>query len=167
MIYIGVCNVCMCLFTVVLKRDNVSLLHGKISRYLSWACDLFLSFVFFYCPDMCTGSVFSSLWNPGLRTLTALLLSLYPAVSPAFIWIVIMLVFLVTGQHFIVEGLLEAQMQTTVTLRKNFKGKSSCSTASFLIQSKFLWLGCLKLNQVENEMNCCLSNTNNLNCRDT
>lgn len=127
----------------------------------------FFLLYFFYCPDMCTGSVFSSLWNPGLRTLTALLLSLYPAVSPAFIWIVIMLVFLVTGQHFIVEGLLEAQMQTTVTLRKNFKGKSSCSTASFLIQSKFLWLGCLKLNQVENEMNCCLSNTNNLNCQDT
>lgn len=60
---------------------------------------------------MHTGSVLGSLSDPSLRTLTTLLLSSYPAVSHAFICIVIMPMFLVTGQHLIVGGILEAQMQ--------------------------------------------------------
>lgn len=104
----------MCLLTTVLKEIMCNSFVEKFSRYMYhegiYVTCFFLLYVLYSCIVMHTGSVLSSISNPSLRTLTTLLLSLYPAVSHAFICIVIMPVFLVTGQHPIVEGILEAQM---------------------------------------------------------
>lgn len=76
--------------------------------------------VLLFCLDMHLGSVPGSLSNPSLTTLTTLCLSLYPAVSGAFTRTVIMPVFLVMGQHLILEGTLEAQMQEDCHLYEEF-----------------------------------------------
>lgn len=85
---------------------------------LSFVCALFV--VLFFCLDMHLGSVPGSLSNPSLTTLATLCLSLYPAVSGAFICTVMMPVFLVMGQHLILEGTLEAQMQEDCHLYEEF-----------------------------------------------
>lgn len=78
-----------------------------------------------------------------------------------------MLMCLFTGQHLIVEGFLEAEIQDNCHPYEEFQRKNHQVQAPFFIQSKFLRLGCLKLNQMKNEINRSLSNTNNLNCPDT
>lgn len=103
MIKFKLCNFCMCLFTVLLKGLMYNGLMKKFSRNIaSW---------FYSCLDTRIGNVLGPLSNPSLRTLSTLLVSLYPAASRAFVCIVIMPMFIVMGQHLIVGGILEAQMQ--------------------------------------------------------